>query len=72
MRLKILIIFLQIAVLVGSLALVGCGGDPWTYQADRELKPGPGILSGEDGEFTVIGSSDQNDQAEKQTKKNTQ
>lgn len=39
-----------------SLLLVsgGCGGEPYTYVPENELKPGPGLFSGEDGEFTLI------------------
>jgi hypothetical protein len=25
----------------------------WTYESTREIPPGPGLLSGEDGEFTL-------------------
>ena len=38
------------------LLLAGCGGEPYAYQPDNELKPGPGLFSGEDGEFTLIGT----------------
>jgi hypothetical protein len=51
-----LILPLQIITLIGCLLLYGCGGEPFTYEPDNELKPGPGLFSGEDGEFNLIGS----------------
>lgn len=65
-------ILLRVIVILGWLALSGCGGESWTYQADRELKPGPGLFSGEDGQFTLIGSSEKQEVQEKQTQKTTQ
>lgn len=36
------------------LALLwGCGGESYQYSDSREMKPGPGLLSGEDGVFTL-------------------
>lgn len=32
----------------------GCGGEPYTYVPENELKPGPGLFSGEEGEFILI------------------
>lgn len=54
------------------IVLSGCGGEDWSYQTDRELKPGPGVFSGEDGEFNLIGQpkekeKDQEEESEKQT-----
>lgn len=41
--------------LCACLFLLGCGGGKaYQYEPANELKPGPGILSGEDGEFTLI------------------
>ena len=43
-------------LLVGLLiGLVGCSTStkPFEYETNRELKPGPGLLSGEDGYFTI-------------------
>lgn len=39
------------------LALGACamGSEPFEYTSDNELKPGPGILTGEDGVFTIYG-----------------
>lgn len=31
--------------------------EPFTYTPDNELKPGPGLFSGEDGVFTIYGTS---------------
>ena len=44
------------AVILLSLLLLngGCGGEPYTYVPENELKPGPGLFSGEDGEFNLI------------------
>lgn len=42
--------------LLACQLLAGCGGEPYQYQPDNELKPGPGLFSGEDGEFNLIGS----------------
>lgn len=41
-------------LLVCLLLVAGCQGSSYTYQPDRELKPGPGLLSGEDGEFNLV------------------
>ena len=72
MNSKRIFVYLQAAIMAACLVLNGCGGDDWTYQTDRELKPGPGIFSGEDGEFNIIGKpekkeNDQEDESEKQT-----
>lgn len=37
-----------------ALLLSGCGGKEYTYVDGRDLKTGPGLLSGEDGTFTVL------------------
>lgn len=42
------------AVLFVTATLYGCGGTPLTYADSKEEKPGPGLLSGEDGVITVI------------------
>ena len=52
---KILFRYLQIGLILYCSCLVGCAGEPFDYQADHELKPGPGLLSGKDGEFTLLG-----------------
>jgi len=52
---RLLVLFKTILV-IACLFLSGCGGEPYTYESDRELKPGPGLFSGKDGEFTIVGS----------------
>lgn len=55
-------------LLIIGLTLYGCGGEPYTYEPENELKPGPGLFSGEDGEFTLIGSP-KNEKEEQENKK---
>ncbi len=38
------------------IALAGCGGKPFTPDTPDEIPSGPGVLSGEDGEFTIYDS----------------
>ena len=50
----------RLLVLVGvvlALLAAGCATppEPFEYQQNNELKPGPGILTGEDGVFTIYG-----------------
>jgi len=42
--------------MLAGLSLTGCGGEPFAYQPDHELKPGSGLHSGDKGEFTLLGS----------------
>lgn len=58
----------QAGVLCACLLLAGCGGESYTYQPDHELKPGPGLFSGEDGEFTLIGSPKKQEDSELEEK----
>ena len=46
---------LTVLVAVLLLGLNGCSTSqkPFEYETNRELKPGPGLLSGEDGYFTI-------------------
>lgn len=44
---------------------MGCGGTPYTYVNENEIPPGPGLLSGEDGEATLHSSKP--DELEKPT-----
>ena len=49
----------MIAVCIVSIVLLslpGCGGKPFVYNPPSEIPEGPGILSGEDGEFTLYDS----------------
>jgi hypothetical protein len=43
--------------LAGCLLFGGCATppEPFDYQADNELKPGPGLITGEEGAFTIYG-----------------
>ena len=36
---------------------MGCGGTPYTYVNENEIPPGPGLLTGEDGEATLHSSN---------------
>ena len=45
------------AVVLTAVLLQGCGGSDYTYVEDQELKPGPGLFSGKDGEFTLYEGS---------------
>ena len=46
---------LWISAVMLLTVLCGCAvsPEPYEYQADNELKPGPGLFSGEDGVFTI-------------------
>ncbi len=48
MKPTLLLLFLLLAA-----TLSGCGGQEYTYVDDRDLKTGPGLLSGKDGRFTL-------------------
>lgn len=41
-----------------SCLLTACGGETFHYVDDAELKPGPGVFSGKDGEFTLYKKED--------------
>ncbi len=44
------------AVLGALTLLTGCtGGKDFTYVPDNELKPGPGLVTGKEGAFTLVG-----------------
>ena len=42
---------------VALFLLIGCATppQPFEYQPDNELKPGPGIFTGEEGAFSIYG-----------------
>jgi hypothetical protein len=42
---------------VGLWLLVGCATppEPFDYQQSNELKPGPGIVTGKEGVYTIYG-----------------
>jgi hypothetical protein len=58
------------AIIFGILTLWGCGGKEYTYvpEAD-EMQTGPGLISGDDGTFTVYNGVDRKKKEEEQTKK---
>lgn len=41
---------------IALLTLPGCGGKPFDYTPSSEIPEGPGVFSGEDGEFTLYDS----------------
>ena len=45
-----------IVILCLMLGLAGCAAapEPYTFKPDNELKPGPGLFSGQEGEFTIF------------------
>lgn len=45
---------IRAGVLFTCLVLPGCGGEAYLYTNDLDIKPGPGLLSGEKGAFTLI------------------
>lgn len=49
-------------VLACLFFLSHCTGEDYSYTPEHELKPGPGLLSGEDGEFNLIPSGDTKEQ----------
>jgi hypothetical protein len=48
MHLRPLILALCLASMLG-----GCGGEEFVYSDGRDMKQGPGLLSGKDGVFTI-------------------
>ena len=49
--------FVAAAGLAGCLLLGGCATppEPFEYQSDNERKPGPGLITGEEGAFIIYG-----------------
>ncbi len=46
-----------LAILALAAGISACASArPFVYETDRELKPGPGLFSGEDGVFTIYGA----------------
>jgi hypothetical protein len=46
-----------LAVLAVAAAVSACASArPFVYENDRDLKPGPGLFSGEDGVFMIYGA----------------
>lgn len=46
---------------VTSCFITGCGGQLYEYESGLETQNGPGVLSGEDGVFTIYGESKDKD-----------
>jgi hypothetical protein len=46
-----------LAGLAVSVILAGCASSPapFEYEQNNELKPGPGLLTGEEGVYTIYG-----------------
>lgn len=44
-------------LLLLAIILAGCAGEEYSYVDDADLKPGPGLLSGDDGVFTIYRST---------------
>lgn len=40
-------------LLLGGIGLAACAAEPFDYTPVDEIPPGPGLLSGEEGEFVV-------------------
>ena len=59
---------LQAGTLIGFLFVCGCGGEPYTYEPNHELKTGPGLFSGEAGEITIYKQQKKQKQEEAQEK----
>ena len=51
------------------LLLGGCGGTEYSYRDGRDQKEGPGLLSGEDGNFTIYNADDDAGKEESQQEK---
>ncbi|WP_163338500.1 hypothetical protein [Desulfopila sp. IMCC35008] len=46
---------LQTGLILACLLLTAsCGGQSFVYQPTNDIPPGPGLLSGEDGEFNLF------------------
>lgn len=43
-----------------TLTICNCGGKDFHYSDSKDTKPGPGLFSGADGVFTVIGADKKN------------
>lgn len=60
-----------ILMLCLMLGLAGCAAapEPYEYKPDNELKQGPGLFSGEEGEFTIFRIPAEADQKEAASRK---
>ena len=59
---------LQVGAVVVFLFICGCGGEPYTYESNNQVKTGPGLFSGEDGEITIFKQRPNEEQEEPQEK----
>ncbi len=48
--------FCRLLVAAATVCVIGCGGQPFDYNPGTEIPEGPGLFSGEDGEFSVYQS----------------
>lgn len=47
----------RLTALLGAVALLAAcstAPEPFEYRSNREMKPGPGLFSGEDGVFQIV------------------
>lgn len=56
-----------IAGLAYILVMGGCATppEPFDYQSDNEIKPGPGLITGEQGAFVIYGEQEKPPSEEK-------
>ncbi len=47
--------------MISLLFIAGCAGEPYTYVPENELKPGPGLFSGKDGEIRLLSEKQQDE-----------
>jgi hypothetical protein len=56
----------RIPLLIIILCLAGCGGTDYDYAAGPgEMQSGPGLISGEDGVFTIYQANEKEEDNEK-------
>jgi len=58
--------WLMVLAAAAGLFPIACANPPkpFVYESDRELQPGPGLFSGEDGMFVIYGKSEDPEPAE--------
>ncbi len=65
-------LFAVASIFFVSFLLAGCVGEEYHYVDDAELKPGPGLLSGEDGVFTIYEKKPVGDQEKENSRQEEQ
>jgi len=65
-------LFAVISVFLASCLLAGCVGEEYRYVDEADLKPGSGLLSGEDGVFRLYGKELPEGKAEEAIKEDGQ